>query len=151
MTTTGSNIEWDGGEIVSIAPGAELDEAVQKMQQFGIRHLPVLDGTRLVGIVSDRDLAFIESLLPYKWTTIAVAEAMTPEPYTARADTPVAQVAQTMAQNKYGCAVILDAAGGVCGVFTTIDALALLSRWAPDRSIADALAGKAGNTVPPPA
>lgn len=142
MSALGSNVEYDGPDIVSIAPAAELDEAMQKMQKHGIRHLPVIEGGRLMGIVSDRDLAFIESLLPYKWTTISVAEAMTPDPYTARADTPIAEVAQVMAQHKYGCAVITDAAGAVCGVFTTVDALSLLSRWAPDRSVADALSGK---------
>lgn len=142
MTGVGDNVEWEGGEIVSIAPSAELDEAMQKMQRFGIRHLPVIQAGRLVGVVSDRDLAYIESLLPDRWTSISVAEAMTPDPYTAHADTPIAEVAQVMAQQKYGCAVITDATGSVCGVFTTVDALTLLARWAPDRSVAVALSSK---------
>jgi predicted transcriptional regulator len=44
-------------ELVTIHPGASLREAAHAMNDKWIRHLPVIDGTKLVGILSQRDLA----------------------------------------------------------------------------------------------
>lgn len=129
--------------LISIQLDAELSDAFELMQQHDIRHLPVLDGERLVGIVSERDLGVIESLVPNEWETIVVAEAMTPSPYAVHERTPVPEVAQTMAERKYGCVVIIDSEGRLVGIFTTSDALRLLASEAPGRSIGDALQIKA--------
>lgn len=48
-------------EIVSLAPDQPLAEAARTMLDGGIRHLPVLDGHTVVGIVSMRDV--LEHLL----------------------------------------------------------------------------------------
>ncbi len=44
-------------DIVTVAPGTSLREAAAIMAERWIRHLPVLDGGRLVGVISQRDLA----------------------------------------------------------------------------------------------
>jgi CBS domain-containing protein len=44
-------------DLVTIHPGASLREAARVMTDKWIRHLPVIDGTKLVGILSQRDLA----------------------------------------------------------------------------------------------
>jgi CBS domain-containing protein len=44
-------------DLVTVEPGTSLREAARIMAERWIRHLPVLDGERLVGIVSQRDLA----------------------------------------------------------------------------------------------
>jgi CBS domain-containing protein len=106
---------------------AELSEAVDLMQKHAVRHLPVMDGEDLTGVVTDRDLAMIESLLPEEWETICVAEAMTPEPYAVAPDAPLWEVAKHMARQKFGCAVVTDEAGNVVGLFTTTDALRVLA------------------------
>jgi acetoin utilization protein AcuB len=100
------------------------------MQRHGIRHLPVMDGEDLTGVVTDRDLAMIESLLPEEWGQICVAEAMTPEPYSVEPEAPLWEVARHMAHQKFGCAVVTDDEGSVVGVFTTTDALRVLSELA---------------------
>jgi acetoin utilization protein AcuB len=112
---------------VCIPLEADLDQAVKLMQQHGIRHLPVMDGEDLTGVVTDRDLAMIESLLPDEWQGICVAEAMTPEPYSVTPDAPLWEVAKHMAREKFGCAVVTDEQGAVVGLFTTTDALRVLS------------------------
>jgi acetoin utilization protein AcuB len=43
-------------EVTTIAPDATLGEVIARARGRGVRHLPVLDGEILVGIVSDRDL-----------------------------------------------------------------------------------------------
>jgi acetoin utilization protein AcuB len=120
------------GEHMTAAPvciqlDAELEQAVKLMQEHGIRHLPVMDADDLTGVVTDRDLAMIESLLPDEWQRICVAEAMTPEPYTVAPDAPLWQVAKHMAREKFGCAVVTDEQGTVVGLFTTTDALRVLA------------------------
>lgn len=106
---------------------ADLEDAVKLMQEHGIRHLPVMDGDDLAGVVTDRDMSMIESLLPDEWQQICVAEAMTPEPYTVTPDAPLWEVAKQMAREKFGCAVVTDERGEVVGVFTTTDALRVLA------------------------
>jgi CBS domain-containing protein len=44
-------------DIVTVAPGTSLREAAKVMAERWIRHLPVLDEGRLVGVISQRDLA----------------------------------------------------------------------------------------------
>lgn len=112
---------------VCVQLDADLSEAVDLMQRHRIRHLPVMDGETLTGVVTDRDLAMIESLLPEEWERICVAEAMTPEPYTVQPDAALWEVAKHMAREKFGCAVITDDRGAVVGLFTTTDALRVLA------------------------
>ena len=44
-------------DLVTVGPGTSLREAAKIMADRWIRHLPVLDGGRLVGVLSQRDLA----------------------------------------------------------------------------------------------
>ena len=112
---------------VCVQLDADLADAVDLMEQHNIRHLPVMDGETLTGVVTDRDLAMIESLLPEEWESICVAEAMTPEPYTVQPDAALWEVAKHMAREKFGCAVVTDERGAVVGLFTTSDALRVLA------------------------
>jgi acetoin utilization protein AcuB len=105
----------------------ELAAAVQLMAQQGIRHLPVLDGAKVVGVVSERDLAIAESLVPEDWERFPLAEAMTPAPYCVSPDAPLCEVAQVMADNKYGCTLVTGANGEIVGLFSTVDALRVLA------------------------
>lgn len=54
-------LRWRVGDVMSspvvtVAPGAEMIEAFDLMNQHGIRRLPVVETDRLVGVVADRDL-----------------------------------------------------------------------------------------------
>lgn len=103
-----------------------LAEAHQLMRERGIRHLPVVDDRRLVGLVSQRDLYLLETLRAVDVALERVAEAMTPEPYAVTPDAPLDEVAAEMAEHKYGSTVIVED-GEVVGIFTTVDALRALS------------------------
>ena len=108
-----------------ISSGHTLAQAHQVMRQHNIRHLPVVDGGRLVGMVSQRDLYLLETLKGVDPTTEKVEEAMSPEPFAVEPDTPLDEVALAMAEHKYGSAVVVDQ-GAVVGLFTTVDALRAL-------------------------
>lgn len=116
----------------SIGFDQTLVQAHKLMREHDIRHLPVLRGGRLVGILSERDLAFVEALRDVNSAKVTVEEAMTPLPYTIAPDASLGAVAREMADHRYGSAVVMRE-GHVVGVFTTTDAL---------RALADALGGK---------
>jgi acetoin utilization protein AcuB len=103
-----------------------LAEAHQVMRERGVRHLPVVDEGRLVGVVSQRDLYLLETLKGVDPGTETVREAMAPDPYAVPPDAPLEAVAAAMAENKYGSAVVVDR-GAVIGLFTTVDALRALA------------------------
>lgn len=99
-----------------------MSEAHRLMRRHRTRHLPVLHQGALVGIVSAGDLHLLETLRDVAPDEIRVEEAMTPAPYCAPPDAPLAEVIDVMAANKYGCAVVSNAKE-VVGIFTTVDAL----------------------------
>lgn len=105
---------------------ARLSIAHDLMRAHRIRHLPVLDAGKLVGILSERDVYMFDRLTD-PTSRFIVEDAMTMDVYGAHDDDPVDKVVEEMAGRKLGCAVILDRAGGVEGIFTTIDALEVLS------------------------
>jgi acetoin utilization protein AcuB len=103
-----------------------LASAHRIMREHRIRHLPVLQGGKLVGIVSERDLHLVETFRDVDPETVAVSEAMTADAYVVRPETTLRSVATEMAERKYGCAVVMTDRK-VVGVFTTVDALRALA------------------------
>jgi len=91
----------------TIGTKAPLAEAHRMMNDHGIRHLPVLEGGRLVGLLSQRDLHLIETLRDVDPKEVLVEEAMTQDAYTVAPETPLGGVAREMARHKYGSAVIV--------------------------------------------
>jgi acetoin utilization protein AcuB len=110
----------------SVGDEQTLAHASSLMKEHGIRHLPVLRGGKLLGILTDRDLKLIESLGGAESRELAVAEAMTEEPYAVDPDTPLDEVTAEMAERKYGSAVVVQN-HKVVGIFTTVDACRALS------------------------
>jgi acetoin utilization protein AcuB len=92
------------------------------LRRYGIRHLPVCDKGKLVGLVSAGDLHLVETLDGVDPNDVTVREAMTPDPYQVRPNTPLREVVQAMAEHKYGCALVTQGAE-IVGIFTTVDAL----------------------------
>jgi acetoin utilization protein AcuB len=103
-----------------------LARAASLMNEHRIRHLPVLHGGRLLGVLSDRDLKLIEGFRDVDATKTRVEEAMTELPYTVDPETPLDQVVRTMAEKKFGSAVVVQNQK-VVGIFTTVDACEALS------------------------
>jgi acetoin utilization protein AcuB len=103
-----------------------LATATELMRAHKIRHLPVLAGGALVGLLSERDLELISGLPSVDPSRLTVEDAMSDIVYTVAPDDTLAEVAAEMAAHKYGSAVVAQA-GRVVGVFTTVDALHALS------------------------
>jgi acetoin utilization protein AcuB len=103
-----------------------LSAARKLMRERNIRHLPVVQEGRLTGIISNRDLQFVETLGTLDIETSLVEDAMVLEPLRFGPDATLREVAQSMVSAKAGSAVIVEQ-GRVVGIFTNVDALRALT------------------------
>jgi acetoin utilization protein AcuB len=110
----------------TIERSATLAAAHDLMRSHTIRHLPVMDHGKLVGIVSERDLHLMETLPDASPDDVTVDEAMTDVVYVASPDDDTADVVDRMSTAKLGSVVIMSD-DRVLGIFTSIDALAVLA------------------------
>lgn len=106
-------------DVVVVAPGVTVGGAAAMMKKRHIRHLPVVEGRRLIGIISDRDLLAHASEL-------TCAEVMTPAPVTCAPGASVSRVAGLMLEHRIDSVPIVDAVGRLVGLVTSTDLLGLL-------------------------
>jgi acetoin utilization protein AcuB len=104
----------------SIGVEQPLSKAHAMMREHGIRHLPVLHGGKLMGILTDRDLHLVESLVGVDPTKVKVDDAMSTVIYSVSPEAPLDEVVGAMAEHKYGSAVVMQN-DKVVGIFTTVD------------------------------
>jgi acetoin utilization protein AcuB len=112
---------------LSVAPGTPVAEARELMRRNRIRHLPVMEGERLVGIVTDRDIR-LSLLSPattlweanYLAARLAVREVMSRSVITIGPDQPVADAVQLMLKHKIGALPVVEDER-VVGIITETD------------------------------
>ncbi len=109
--------------VETVAPEASISEARSRMRTRRIRHLVVLDGREVVGVVSDRDLG--GRLGPTG--DRAVADLMERSVVTVTPETTVRQAANLLRGRNIGCLPIVDD-GRVVGIVTVTDLLELIGR-----------------------
>ncbi|MBL9037252.1 MAG: CBS domain-containing protein [Archangium sp.] len=109
----------------TIGSDRTLAEAHALMRQYRVRHLPVLTRGKLVGLVTERDLALVETLKNTDPTKVSVDDAMSRDVFSVEPSAPLASVARTMAHERLGSVVVMSDAK-VVGIFTAVDALKAL-------------------------
>src|SRR5688500_4881986 len=75
-----------------------VTEAYEFMLKCKIRHLPVVEEGKVIGVVSDRDLRLVQVIADSM--TLLVADVMAIDPYCVKVGTPLSSVAKEMAQKK---------------------------------------------------
>lgn len=103
----------------AIAIDATVEDARHLMREHDVRHLPVIDGQRLAGIVSDRDLRML--FCAANIAEFRVRDIHVPEPYVVDLETPLEGVLATMAERQIGAALVTRH-GKLAGIFTAVDA-----------------------------
>lgn len=103
-------------------------EAYDKMRLWGVRHLPVVRGGNLLGVVTERDVQITILAGEISGYRPKMGDLCTKEPYVVNADAEVAEVVHHMAENKLDYALIADSKGAITGIFTSVDACRLLYR-----------------------
>ena len=118
----------------SVHEDTSMKEAVMLMQQHHVRHLPVTEGTILVGIVTDRDtrkaspsllsgvdMSEYEEVL----NNTPISRIMTREPFTVTPETDLKDAVQMLVDKKVGGVPVVNGKELV-GIFTEVDALKVL-------------------------
>ncbi|MBM4269896.1 MAG: CBS domain-containing protein [Deltaproteobacteria bacterium] len=122
--------------VATLSVHDDLGLADDIMKQGRIRHLPVVDGARIVGIVSQRDLyrAGLSCLLEIDpanmrgWLqTLAVRDLMTDQVECIGPDESVRSAAEQMLASKVGCLPVVED-GRLVGILSETDCVAYLVR-----------------------
>ncbi|HEV8661910.1 MAG TPA: CBS and ACT domain-containing protein [Candidatus Methylomirabilis sp.] len=122
-------------EVVTVTPGTSVAGASRLLQEHRIRHLPVVERGRLVGIITDRD---IRRVLPspatslevhellYLLDRLTVGEVMTAKVITVTPETPIEEAARLLVDHRIGCLPVLQG-DRLAGIITETDLLAALA------------------------
>jgi acetoin utilization protein AcuB len=106
---------------VTVTPSDTLGKAKALMDAGGFRRLPVIEGGKLVGIITERDLRSHSGYLD----ATKVNGAMTPAPMTVPSHSSVQDAARLMLEHKVGGMPVVDN-DRLVGVVTTSDLLRAL-------------------------
>jgi acetoin utilization protein AcuB len=116
---------------VTITPQETVGEARSLMKRHGIRHLPVLDASRVVGVVSDRDTQIPEVVgvdPDTRWLDKAlVGQVMSSPAVVMPPGATAKEAANRMRGNKIGCIPVAED-GRLMGIVTETDILEAFSR-----------------------
>ncbi len=123
--------QWMNRDLVTVGPDDSFRIAMHLIRQKGIRHLPVVEGKRLVGIVTDRDLrqaapSGATSLsiheLHYILEKLTIREIMTKHVVSIRPDQTVEDAALLLLGHRIGALpVVRD--DELVGIITETDIL----------------------------
>jgi acetoin utilization protein AcuB len=139
-------------EVVMVGPETTAAAALALCREKGIRHLPVLEGGWLVGMISDRDLRSATPALgdpdrAQALERIRVADEMVKEVATVRPEDPIEEAAIEMYERKIGCLPVVDD-GDLVGIVTSSDVMRafvrLVGAHAPGSRVEVALSRRPG-------
>ena len=118
-------------KVISVKPDTGIREAFFTMKQHHIRHLPVLDGKQLVGIISDRqlrrpnwvdeahDIAHVYELDDQ----LAASDLMITQVHVVHTYDTLVKALGVLLDHRIGAAPVLDKAGAVVGMLSAVDLL----------------------------
>lgn len=107
--------------VETISPRESAQVALERMRRARIRHLVVQDGKKIVGVLSDRDVAGMGSLRQVE----TVEDVMTSPAITCSPDLTLRQAANLLRGRTMGCLPILED-GKIVGIVTTTDLLEMI-------------------------
>ena len=132
--------------VVTIAPSAALVDAALMLRGNSIRHLPVLEGDKLVGLLSDRDIQrcapsrlipITEEAYNSVFANTKVERVMTRDPQTVSSSETLLGAIALMQQAKCGCLPVVDD-GALVGILVRGDLIDVLQRLLEGKTAARA-------------
>jgi len=119
-----------------ISQDSHLIDAALLLRSTGIRHLPIVNGERLVGIITDREIqrcapSVLDGTTPEQYNAVfrstPLTRVMVRNPLFVSPDTPLRDAAALLIEYKYGCLPVVEN-GRVVGMLTVIDMLTVFRR-----------------------
>jgi acetoin utilization protein AcuB len=125
--------DWMSPDPVTVESATSVREARRLLSYYGIRHLPVVMGDRVVGMVSDRDVRIEDAVLDLIAAAGRVGEAagggravetvMSTPVHTISPDEPVEAATRTLLSRRISALPVVDADANLVGLITTTDCL----------------------------
>jgi CBS domain-containing protein len=118
-------------DVTTATPDMSLAQGRRLMQDKGIRHLPIVSGTHVVGIVTDRDIreaapsaatTLSKGEVNYQMANVPLRTCMTRNVITVQTDVDAAQIAQLLIEHRFGCVPVVEDRR-LLGMITEIDCL----------------------------
>jgi acetoin utilization protein AcuB len=116
-------------DVITLGPESSAAEAWGLCREYKIRHLPVIEGGRLVGLVSDRDLRDVSpprddrEADTLRW--VRLGDMMTRRPVTIHPLATIEQAAREIYERRIGCLPVV-AEGELVGIITSSDMMQTL-------------------------
>jgi acetoin utilization protein AcuB len=119
---------------VTLGVDHSLLDAALMLRQSNLRHIPILEEGRLVGLLSDRDVAraapsLLSPLVQEEYNRVfeetPLAKVMTRNPFSITPDAPLAEAVGLLSTKRLGCLPVLEE-GKLVGIITVSDMLRAL-------------------------
>jgi len=104
-----------------VRPDDTLQDAARKMKSIDVGPLPVCDGERLIGMITDRDIIVRATAEGRDPKTTSVKEAMTPEVVCCYEDEDIEEAAALMKEHQIRRLVVLDRNKKLVGILSLGD------------------------------
>jgi acetoin utilization protein AcuB len=121
-------------KLITTSPETSVKDAFLLMAAHRVRHVPVVEGDKLVGIISDRDLRrpkWVDAM--DDWTsyyqiddTHKVRDVMTSNPETVHTYDKILKAVKIFRERRYGALPVLDKTGDLVGILSAQDLLVAL-------------------------
>ena len=110
---------WMVTEVITASPEDTVEEAIQLMRRFSIRHIPVVENAKLVGLVTESNL---RAYLSSEKLQLPLKEVMILNPITVDPETTIDEAARIIYKYKIGGLPVVRK-GKLIGIITITDIL----------------------------
>ena len=128
-------------DAITVYEEENLVQVIERLRDRAFHHLPVVDGTKLVGLLSQKDLfrvtvtgrdhSFLSRAREARFLEETfVRDIMQTKPLVVRPDETIQSLARRMLDQRAGCAPVVDGEGNLVGVVTENDLVKLVARMA---------------------
>ncbi|MFT5168055.1 MAG: CBS-domain-containing membrane protein [Saprospiraceae bacterium] len=108
--------------LITITPDSTIRDAFDLLRAKKIHHLPVVEGSKLVGILTTQDI-FKQETNPEDYAKIKVTDLMTTKIAAMAPNDKIGSLVLVLVENLFHAVPIIDAERNAIGIVTTLDVM----------------------------